>query len=491
MRKATLLVMVMVGAWAWVASAAAAESLLAQVPDRPLIAVHAKDLGRLVDKLKTLPAAQTYLKSKARDAYADSKLALKLAARAKNLSTLAGMDLTFETLVKHARSETVLALYDIGELEFLILARMSPAAQAELSFVKKRADFTERVYAGHTYRAKIDYDAGFSFVFYQEGDLLLVSSVPELIEGALLARDADAKQPRLVDEADWRAIVKQDEFGGADARLFVDLKRLVKDRYFRNYWVWRNWRAFEGTRAAGAGFWCESDAVTERRVLLGPTMDAPKTRIRCTGAGMQEYAAGGERTSVDLAAHFGWSEVDLDWDQQTRSRLLIVEPYADPNTGLTDVHRAAVVECDVSPAAALSAVAEQVRKEHPALVARLQVRETPTGAVLDVVPGLAGLAAQRLGPHLVLANDAAYLEEVTGKLRTKENRHIRVSRVDKAAARQLVTFLTQADQLRVVYGAEFLTEILPDLLRAAAEFSEFTTETTPFAGGLMQETHWR
>jgi hypothetical protein len=66
------------------------------------------------------------------------------------------MELTSRRWLRHAGSETVLAVFDIGELSFLLLVRMSPAEQAKLAFVERRGDFTERVYEGRTYRAKID-----------------------------------------------------------------------------------------------------------------------------------------------------------------------------------------------------------------------------------------------------------------------------------------------------------------------------------------------
>lgn len=472
---------------------ARAASLLDLVPARPLVAVHATDLGDLAKRVRSLPAAKTYLGSHAHDAYQDSKLALKLAARAKRLGELAGTSLTLETLLDNAHGETVLALYDIGELDFLVLARMGAADQAKLDFVQRRADFTERVYAGRTYRAKIDFDAGLAFVFYQDGDLLLVASSVDLLEGALLARTGGAEAARLTDDEDFQKLAAMAQ-SDSDAVMFLDLTRLVKDRYFRNYWVWRNTAGFAPWRAARVGFSCDGKTIHETRALLGSEPPAAPQTLTYAGEGLQEFVPGGAELTAQLAAHFGWPLTEPTWDNGASARLLVVEPYVDPATGLVDVHLGAAVRTNLDPTTALQAIADSVAAQRTALRSRLQVIPGEDGtAELTLLPGLSGAYAKRRGDLLLLASDPAFLDKLAAKVAATDDQVARRVHATGSAASLLATFLRQTAQLDNGFGGHsaFTADVLPHLLDAAGRFDAMTSTTRPVKGGLLQETTWR
>jgi hypothetical protein len=486
MRRLWILAMVLV-----VATPAAAESLLDLTPGRPLVAIHANRLGAFAERLEELPAAQAYLESPAHDHFRDSKLALKLASRAKKMAKLAGQPLTLGTLFAQAKGETVLALYDIGELHFLVITRLPAAEQAKLAFVEKRAAFSERVHAGRTYHARVDYDAGLAFVFYQEGDLLMVASAVNLIEAALAAR-AGGGDPGLTQEADYLAAQPLVQPRAQEATIWVDMAKLNTDRYFRNYWIWNNRNELAATRAVLGAVACDG-SLTERRVLLGPTIKTQAPVLAMPGGPLQSFSAGGAGTADALQAHFGWQLGGEPWDAATSARLLAARPQVEEASGLVGLVRGAALVTELDPAAALAAIAEPLQKKRPALAARLQPDASGEVATLSAGPGLPTVFARRQGALLLIADDEKFLAEMAAEVRAGEATALTWARADSAAARLLVKQLHQADDLRLANGdgGAFLADVMPDMLEAATEFKRTEFTVRPVEGGLLQETIWR
>ena len=473
-----------------------ADDLLTLVPGRPLVAFHTAEFAGLASRVRELPAAGEYLKSKARDAYADSKLALKLADRAERLGTLAGMPLTLETLVDHARSEAVLALYDIGELQFLLILRLPAAEQAELAFVKNKAKFTQRVYEGRTYWSQVDYASGVGFLFYQEDDLLFVATGADLLEGALLAKAKPDASPRLVGEADFQKLPAVDpEVTHADATVFLDLKRLRDDRYFRAYWVWRNRAELAADDAALVGFSCDGRAWRERRAVLGSATAAAAPELRYDGRGLVAFQSGGEGVTAQLRSFLGWDAAALNLENTATARLLVAMPYLDPQTGLWSLHAGAVLrETTHAPAEVAGAAAADLRQTHPALAGRLQPQSAADGAVcLGTMAGMPGLCAARQGDLLFLAESDAFLRDLLARVKPGEPGPLHRATVAGGAAADLAKFLRQADDLGAISdsGSEFASTTLIDLLRSAGSFAAMSTVAVPVAGGWRQETVWQ
>jgi hypothetical protein len=471
------------------------DSLLAAVPGRPLVAIHAQNLGDLARRVEALPAAQAYLKSKARDAYADSKLALKLSDRAERLSALAGMPLTLEALLDAAKGETTLALYDIGELQFLALTRLPAAEQAKLAFIADRARFAQRVYDGRTYFAKVDGESGLAFLFYQQDDLLIVASSPDLIEGTLLALAKPDAGARLAADPDWPKLLALDpDLPGADAVMFLDLGRLTRDRYFKAYWAWKNVADFEAIGAALVGFSCDGRSLRERRALLGPTPAAPPPALTYEGEGMAAFAAGGDGTTAQLQRSLGLDFSAASLDGRVSARLLVAAPEADATTGLIEAHAgAALAGADLDAVRTLEAAAEKLRAARPALRSKFVVQSTADGAALAASPGLPSVYAKRQGDLLLIADDPAFLTKLASQVKQGAPGPLQASQVDGAALKRLAEFLRQADGLSAFSGdgAEFAGGALVDILRSGGSFAKMRSATRPAAGGLLQETEWR
>jgi hypothetical protein len=500
MRRISWLVaaVIAVGLVAWrAAPMLSGDTLLAYVPGRPLVTFYAAHPAELAEHVQSLLAAREYLQSKAREAYADSKLALKLADRAERLSGLAGMPLTLASVVEHAKHESVLALYDIGELEFLWLARLSPDEQAKLVFVAERQTFDQRLYDGRTYYARVDADTGAAFVFCSEGDLLLVASSPDLIEGALLARRKPDAQPRLLADPDYRRLTEIDpDIGQHDAVLFLDMRRLRDDRYFRVYWAWRNFADFAALDAVLVGFSCNGQTMTERRALLSPVPTAPTQALTYDGAGMSSFIAGGVGTTAQLRQHFGWDLAALGLDERTAARLVVYSPVADERTGLIVPNLgAALLLPGVEPAHLLQSLADTLAAQRPALAGQLKPRvEADGSASLSLWPGLPGAFARRQGEALLLANGDAFLKQLAAHVKpTAAGGLLRLARADGGSVKRVAEFLRQADKLGAIEGegAEFAGGPLIDILQAAGSFQEMRASTTAATGGLRQETVWR
>jgi len=481
---------------AWLVSAALSrEPLAALVPGEPLVAVVAPDLPTLAARVRQLPAAEAYLQSRAHDAYRDSKLGLKLADRAKRLGKVAGMELTLATLLRHAGSETVLAVYDIGELSFLLLVRMSPAEQAKLAFVERRGDFTERVYEGRTYRGKIDPDADLAFVFYQQDDLLMVADRVDLIEQALQAQAKPTSLPRLVDAERYRKLLAMEPAAGAaDALLWLDMAALREDRYFRAYWAWQNFAELQPVEAALVGFACDGKSMSEKRVLLAPAPAATSTGPAYDGPGLVSYVAVDGEGEKSLAAHLGWPLTGTGLADTTAARVLVAEPYREAETGVVRLRLGAVVAVpDVEPSALLQQTADRLRRAMPHLPASFALQNDNGVVSLRIAPELTGAYAARRDNLLFLANDRALLDRLRNATKPDGASMREALRVDGEAANLLADFLRQAGRLDAAQGegATFAVETLPLLLEAVGKFDRMNAVTQAHADGWRQETTWR
>lgn len=497
MRRLWIIVMVavLVPAALLVSAALSREALLTLVPGEPLVAVAAPDLPTLAANVRKLPVAEAYLAGRAHAAYRDSKLGLKLADRAKRLSKVAGMELNLSTLLAHGGSESVLALYDIGELSFLLLVRMSPAEQAKLAFVQRQGDFTERVYEGRTYRAKIDPAADLAFVFYRQDDLLMVSNRVDLIEQALLAQAKPTTLPRLVTSARYQKLsAMQPGAGEADAVVWLDMAALREDRYFRTYWAWANLDEMERLEAVLVGFDCDGRTMRERRALLGPSPQETAAGPAYDGPGMISYAALDADLEKTLAAHLGWPLTGAGLADTSAARVLVAEPYREPETGIVRLRLGAVVaQSPVEPAALLRQVADHTRQAMPRLPASFAPQNEGGVVSLRVAPELAGAYAAVQDGLLFLANDRVLLDRLRAETGREKINTVERLQVDGAAAKHLAVFLRQAGQLNAAQGtgANFATETLPLLLEAAGSFKQMKAVTEAVADGWKQETQWR
>src|SRR5712691_12847127 len=114
------------------------------VPAGAVLYLQAKDFSSLLADWNGSPQKQQWLKSSNYEVFARSRLFLRLNGASKEFAAASGLppDMTFLAPVAGGRS--ALALYDIGELQFLYVTRLSSTDAMHSALWKARSKFETR-----------------------------------------------------------------------------------------------------------------------------------------------------------------------------------------------------------------------------------------------------------------------------------------------------------------------------------------------------------
>jgi hypothetical protein len=207
------------------------------VPAGPLLYLEAKDFSGLLTRWRGSEEAQKWLESANYDAFENSQLFLRLGEVYKGYASSAGFTPDVSMLASIAGSESALALYDIGNLEFLYITRLVSARVVQTALWRSRNAFTPRKAGGLDFYSKTDSE-GRVIAFAATDGLFLLATREDLIAGALELM-SQAPRNRMVDEG-WYARPISAAGPPGDLRLVMDFTALARSPHFRSYWIQRN-----------------------------------------------------------------------------------------------------------------------------------------------------------------------------------------------------------------------------------------------------------
>jgi hypothetical protein len=242
------------------------------IPPGPLLVLEARDFAGLLRDWNASPEKTAWLASDNHEVFSRSRLYLRLADAHAEFAAAAGLPATMELVDSVAGGESALALYDIGNLQFLYITRLASARALETALWKTRSSYETRNAAGFDYFVRTDPASRRVAAFAAAKDCLLLATREDLIAGALTlmaGRPAEA-----VTGERWYA--ESARAGGApgDLRLVMNLTALVRSPYFRSYWIQRNVTEIRQFGAAIADLHRTGGQVREDRVLL--RLDRPE-----------------------------------------------------------------------------------------------------------------------------------------------------------------------------------------------------------------------
>lgn len=469
--------------------------LLSLVPDRPLVIVAGKDMKATYDRLAALEAVGRHAKSKDRERFDDSKLRLKLKARADQFSDFVGHKVGLDTLMELAGRNAVLALYDIGQLRFLYLSDLGWKGQTALAYLDQYNALPTRKVGQRTYHVKEDPEKGLAFALYRTDGLVAVSNDVTLIERALSGLEEPGRPEAFVDSEPWVTTLDADR-GVADATtlLALDMARLIDDRYFTNYWAFRNRQALQGTSLVVAGIEVQGAKLTERRLVLGAKKRSGRALIAedLKGAWWSE-AGPGKKPRQALHGFFGWPAADGDaWERHVRGRLLTVQAHDQSNGPVRFAKAAAIlVDAELSADVAVRSILDGVRGALLIVPENLAFVTKDMGVhALEPVPGFGGAYVAKDGDLLFLADDLALLSKLRARVVVASESNLEeAARVDLADqlplwARAFRQMGPEAAFASHDAGAFFALE-LADLIDAASAFRLFTFRAHRQTGGVL------
>jgi hypothetical protein len=282
-KRAILVALLSVGffgvAWGAYRVAAPGEPELSHfVPSGALLYLQAKDFASLLGDWDKSREKEHWLKSKNYDVFSQSRLLLRLQDASNEFSRAAGVPVSADLLHQVAGQQSVLALYDIGKLQFLYITRLASTDAMQSALWQTRSRFETRTAGGVNFFYRHDPESDREVAFAVTGDHLLLATREDLMAGALQLL-AGEKAQSIEAEPWWTRSVAARSTPG-DLRLVLNLEKIVASPYFRSYWIQQNITDMKQYSAAVSDLTRSGKEYREERVLLRKDVahEAPESK---------------------------------------------------------------------------------------------------------------------------------------------------------------------------------------------------------------------
>lgn len=252
------------------------------VPAGPLLVLQARDFAALVKDWNGSPEKALWLKSDNYEVFSRSRLFLRFGQEHEKFTAAAAFAPDMSTLDWLAGGDSVLALYNIGKLEFLYITRNAPA-RAMQGLLWNGRGYDARNSAGLPFVIRTDPQRHRVAAFAVTGDLLLAATREDLIAGALSLIAGNASV--TVKSEPWfdRSVRATTQPQG-DLRLVMNLEKIVASGYFKHYWIQQNSADWKPYVAGISDLYRSPVEIREERILLrdqpsSPVKDAPVAEV--------------------------------------------------------------------------------------------------------------------------------------------------------------------------------------------------------------------
>jgi hypothetical protein len=263
---------------AYQGSATPEPQLSSYVPSGALLYLQAKDFSSLLADWNGSPQKQAWLGSSNYEVFSRSRLLLRLNDAVKQFAVAAGLPADMNFVSQVAGSESALALYDIGKLQFVYITRLPVANAMQNQLWQTRAKFETRSAGGITFYLRRDPESQREVEFAVHEHYLLLATREDLMASALQLM-AGGKDPAIGAEP-WFAQSVASAAPVGDLRMVLNLEKIVPSPYFRSYWVQQNISDMKSYVAAVSDLFRSGKEYREERVLLKKTSDASATAAK-------------------------------------------------------------------------------------------------------------------------------------------------------------------------------------------------------------------
>ena len=264
---ASSLLLVALGIWAAATLDASAPDPSRLFPEGALLYVQAKDFQGLLNDWNTSKEQRAWMAGDDYAAFSRSRLYDRLSQAQDEFSTAANIPANQSLLNSVAGHQSALALYDIGNLEFVYLTRMNQAQIEATALWRIRGKFEPRTEGQTQFFVRQDKESNRIAAFAARDGWLILATRADLIAG-VLDRLQGSQARSLPDEPWFGDAIKQAKGPADDLRMIINLEKVVPSPYFRSYWVQRNITEMKEYRSALCDLHRTKQAYREDRVLL-------------------------------------------------------------------------------------------------------------------------------------------------------------------------------------------------------------------------------
>jgi hypothetical protein len=249
------------------------------MPAGALLYLESPDFATLVRDWNGSSEKKAWLESDDFKVFSRSRLFLRLKEAQQEFASAAGIPPDMSLVESVAGGEAALALYDIGNLKFLYIARMPSSRALDNALWRAREKFEPRKAADIAYYLRSEPTKNRVVAFATTEDYLLLATGEDLMAGALAA--IAGKTISTVKGEKWFADATAAAGERGDLRMVMNIGALVKSPHFRSYWVQRNVSELRQYTAEVVDVHRSSGEIREDRVLLrsapgGGNVEKPK-----------------------------------------------------------------------------------------------------------------------------------------------------------------------------------------------------------------------
>ncbi|MGA7077880.1 MAG: hypothetical protein WBQ43_05490 [Terriglobales bacterium] len=245
------------------------------VPAGALLYLEAQDLSSLLEDWNSSAEKKQWLATSNYEVFSRSRLFLRLKGASDQFAVAAGFPPNMNFLSQVAGTRSALALYDIGNLEFLYVTYLPSAKSMQTTLWQTRAKFEPRSAGGVTFYVRRDPESQKEVAFAVSGDYLLLATREDLLAGALQSMSEDATKNRIeartIESEPWWSQSVASAGPAGDLRMVMNLEKIVPSPYFRTYWVQQNITDMKQYSAAVSDLFRSNKEYREERVLLRKT----------------------------------------------------------------------------------------------------------------------------------------------------------------------------------------------------------------------------
>ena len=295
------LVSVTIAWWMWAQQVATSDPVARLFPAGSLLYVEAWDFAGLLTDWNASAEKKLWLASDNYQVFSRSRLFLKLSDAHKEFADAAGFLADLPMVHSVAGTQSALAMYDIGALEFLYATRIETSAAVNSVLFKQRNSYETRSVAGQSYYVRRGGN-GRTAAFASVNGLLLLATREDLVANALKL-SAGQPEPALVREPWYTAAVAAAQRQG-EVRMVLNMRGLLDSTYFRSYWVQRNASELRPYSAGAVDLFREAGQLREERVLIREI----GTQAR-SAAGVAQVLAW---APDDIGLHRAWADPTAD-----------------------------------------------------------------------------------------------------------------------------------------------------------------------------------
>jgi hypothetical protein len=237
------------------------------VPGGALLYIEARDFSALIRDWTESPEKAEWLKSDDYRVFSNSRLFLRLKKASDEFASAAGIPPSTQFLNDVAGRESALAIYNIGNLEFLYITRLSSGNFLQSALWQSRNKFEPRNSTGKPFFTRKDRESGRVVAFGVADDYLVLGTREDLVATSLELLSGG--KARAVQDDGWytRASAATRNPAG-DLRMLLNLEKIASTPHFRTYWVQQNITEMQSYSVAVTDLYRDGAVYREERVIL-------------------------------------------------------------------------------------------------------------------------------------------------------------------------------------------------------------------------------